>query len=498
MFFSSIYLVPYITVLMKRKGLFLVTALLIMTLGSLYTYIVPKYYEASCTVFIEKSVITQLVQGIAITPSMDDSLKVLTSVLRSRTLIQKAVQEVDFKLKTRSDAEIEKLITELQMNTQIKVANKDQFRVIFKYTDPVIARDYVNALVRNYIDAETSSKKTASSDASTFLTEQIATQKQKMMEIEAEVSQFKNSKNAVVNLDAGQLFSEINQEQQKIFDLQLRRKQLEEEKKYVSSASDPSRQKLVALLKRLDELRAQYTENYPEIINAKTQIEALQEELKLKKPPNVQVGVSKDIWKIDSELKAIQENEASIQHHIAENRGLLASIPSSKNVLEKLEAAKATQKTTHDLLAMRNNQVEMSMQMGLQEMGTKFKIVDPAVTPITPVSPNRKKLLLFSIVMGFAGGAGILLLLEKLDNSVKLVDALKPLGLPILAVIPLIKSIEEVHAEQRRDMKIFAMGSAYFSLILMVLLMELLGIGLVEEIVVKLHLPQMFASLFKG
>lgn len=498
MFFSSAYLAPYIAVLMKRKELFLVTAFVVMTLGTIVTYCVPKKYEAACTVFIEKSVITQLVQGIAITPSMDDSMRVLTSVLRSRALILKVLQNININLQGRSEVEIEQLITMYQANTLIKYANKDQFRVAFKHTDPVLARDYVNTLVRLYIEAETSSKKAASSDANAFLNEQIAEQNKKMAEIEAEVSQFKNSKRAEITLDAGQLFREISQAQQKLFDLQLRRKQLEEERKYVVSATDPSRMKLAALVKRLDELRAQYTESYPEIVNVKSQIEALEEELKGQKIPHSQLMVSREVWKIDAELRAIQENEASVRRHMAENKDLLASIPSSKNLLEKLEATRATQKSTHDLLAMRNNQVEMSMQMGLQEIGAKFKVIDPAITPLKPVSPNRKKLLMLSIIAGLAGGAGLLMLFEKLDNTVKLVDSLKPLGIPIMAVIPLIKSIEEVQEERHHDMKIALVSGAYFSLILLVVMMELFGIGLFENIIIKLHLPQLLSPFLKG
>lgn len=482
---------------MKRKGLFVTTAFLIMSLGSLFTYIIPKKYEASCTVFIEQNVISQLVQGIAITPSSEASIRVLTSALSSRTLIRKVLGDVDFNLKSGSDDETEKLISALQKSTDIKVANKDLFKVNFQHTDPKIARDYVNSLVRHYIEGETSSTRTESFDASNFLTEQIETHKQKMKEIEAEVSKFKNEKSSVINLDAGQLFREINLEQQKLFDLQLRRKQLEEEKSYVKAASDPSRQKLALLLKRLDELRSQYTENYPEVLSIKSQVETLQEELKLKKAVNSQVAVPPEIWKLDAELKAVKENEISIQRHIAENRGLLASIPSSKYLLEKLEAEKATQKTMHDLLAMRSSQAEMSKQMGLQDKGTNFRIVDPAVTPVAPVSPNRKKLLLMSIAAGFAGGAALLLLLDKLDHSVKLVDSLSSFGLPILAVIPLIKSTEEVRAEQQRDLKILALSGVYFSLIIMVFLMELLGIRLFENLVIRLHLPQLFSSFFK-
>ncbi len=498
MFTSSPQIAQYIYLLAKRKGLFFVSAFVIMSLGTLFTYLVPNKYEASCTVFIEKNVISQLVQGIALTPSMDDSIRVLTSAMNSRANILKVLGDVDFDLKGRNEAEVEKLITELQRNTEIKVANRDLFRVKFKYTNAVIARDYVNSLVRHYIEENTSSKRSESTEATNFLTDQIAIYNNKMAQLESEVNQYKNEKGSIVNLDPGQLFREINGAQQKLFDLEFRRKQLEEEKNYVKEASDPSRQKLVVLLKKLDELRSQYTETYPEILSIKSQIEALQEELKVQKTPNGMLSEPRDIWKLDAELKALRANEISLQRNIAENKSLLASIPSSKTTLEKLEAARNSQKSMHDLLAMRNNQAEMSKQMGLQDKGTNFRVVDPAVTPVLPASPNRIKLLLMSIIAGFAGGMAIIMLLERLDGTVKLVDTLRPLGFPILAVIPLIKSKEEILIEKRQAFNIYVASGVSFSIFITIFLLELLKITVIQDLFIKLHLPQLVAILFKN
>ncbi len=489
----------YISLFMKRKGLFFATALAIMTLGIIYTYVIPMKYEANSTVFIEKNVINELVKGIAISPSMDDSIRVLTTALSSRTLVLKVIGDVDFNLKTKSDAEIEELVTEIQKNTEIKVADKNIFRVKFRFHDPRIARDYVNSLVRNYIEEQVASKRTESYDATNFLTQQIESFKEKVAQTESDVNRFKNEKSASVILDAGQLFREISLAQQKLFDLQLRRKQLQEEKIYVKSATDPVRQKLKVLQRRLEELQTQYTDIYPEIITVKSQIESLKKEAGIPAEPGSPASDSPpEIWKIDAELNAIKENELSIQQHMSENRKLLSSIPASKNSLEKLEAAKATEKTMHDLLSLRSNQAELSKQMEIQDKSVSYRIVDPAVTPVTPVSPNRKKLLLMSMAAGLAGAAGLLLLLDRLDDSVKLVDSLKPLGFPILAVIPFIKSEDEIRVYKERSFKVYVASGVYFSLILTVFLMEILGISIMQKLFLKLHLPQLFSGFFKG
>ena len=56
----------YVRLLMRRKRLLVLMTLLAMTLGVFISYSLPKKFEAKSTVFIEQSVISDLVKGIAI------------------------------------------------------------------------------------------------------------------------------------------------------------------------------------------------------------------------------------------------------------------------------------------------------------------------------------------------------------------------------------------------------------------------------------------------
>ena len=94
--------------------------------------------------------------------------------------------------------------------------------------------------------------------------------------------------------------------------------------------------------------------------------------------------------------------------------------------------------------------------------------------PIRPISPDRIKIILIGMAMGLAGGLGVLMLRDNLDRSVKEVSTLKVLNVPVLAVIPLMKSEEDTRLERRRDVRLYIMGGLYFSLIVAVLVLETL------------------------
>src|SRR6185369_17420794 len=131
-------------------------------------------------------------------------------------------------LKKGGEAEQEKLIKEIQDNTQIKIKDKEGLFVIsFQDKSPKIARDYVNALVRRYIDENTSSKREESYGATKFVSEQLTTFKEKLDKSEEAANAFKSGPGSVASVDPSLLLKDINDSQQRLDELRIRQTQLE-------------------------------------------------------------------------------------------------------------------------------------------------------------------------------------------------------------------------------------------------------------------------------
>src|ERR1039457_72445 len=493
---SNLEFNKYLAVLLKYKKIFIIVSLSIMTRIFLISYLLPKKYEASSTVFIEKNVITDLVKGIAITPSMEDSLRVLRYAINSRTMVLKVLSELDVNLKAKNDAQLEAMLRNIQNNVDIKQRDKDLFIISFQHEDPKFSRDYVNTLIRIYIEENVSSKRGESFGATKFLSEQIGTYKEKLDKADADVNKFKNERSGVVSLDEGRLFTEINNAKEKLYDLQLRRSILEGQQKVTKTAADPLKSTLKLLQRKLSELRIEYTENYPEIIRIKADIENIKEQIKDGKGTESNASPEADeSLKVQEELNAIKTYEDSLQHHIEMNQRLLSSIPNAKADLDKLVAEKNNQKQMFDQLYMRHNQSEVSKQMELQDKSTTYRIVDPAVTPIKPASPNRVKTMLIGIISGLAAGMVVLLVLDFFDQSVKTTDSLKSLGYNLLAVIPKIIDEGEMLAERKKDLKLFYYGGAWISVLLLVLAVESIGWTFIDTTINMTYLPHLGAKV---
>jgi succinoglycan biosynthesis transport protein ExoP len=460
----------------------------VMTIAVVLGYLLPKKYEAKCTVFIEKNVISELVKGIAVTPSLDDTVKVLTYAISSRTLVSKVLNELNANAKSMSDATLESTIAELQKNTDIKVKDKEGLFIIsFNDKNPNFARDYVNTLVRRYIEENLSSKREESYGATTFLSDQIKTFKQKLDSAESELNNFKSDKGAAIAVNEGDIQKEISAGQQRLDDLSVRRSQLEAMRNQLRR-NDPVKSRILALQKRLDELRVEYTDNYPEVLKVKADIESAKLEMSRKSnrtsPDSSDV---RELEKIEAELRAVRNSEENQRALLATSRSLLREGPGAKASLEKLEQQRNNVKNVYEQLFARHSQAEVSKQMEVQDKTTTFRIVDPAVTPIKPVSPNRVKIILMGIAAGIGLAFAMLVGIDRFDPAIRDIDGLKCMDLPVIAVIPRLRVEEEVRKERRRDFRLYQAAGCYFVVILLILVTEALDLSVVDRVVSLLN-----------
>ena len=476
----------YLQLVARNKERFVVVALIIMTLVFAISFLMPRKYQASSTVFIEKNVISELVKGITVTPSMEDTIKVLTYAITSRTLLAKVVDNLDLNL-SKNERDAEELIKKLQANTKVKVKDNNLFTISFSDQNPRVARDFVNTLVRLYIEENMSSKRGESYDATKFLSEQIENFNSKLEKAEAEVNAYKREKGGIISIDEGKLFEEINIAQQKLYDLELRRRQLEGMRQITKSSSDPLQSRLSALQKRLEELRVEYTESYPDVVKVKGDIETVKAQIVARGGAEPQPLEPQELAKIESEVAAIKITEQGLRRYIGTNRSLLQSIPSAKAGLDKLELEQKNQKEIYDQLFARHGQSEVSKQMEVQDKSTTFRIVDPALLPVKPSSPDRLKIMLMGIFGGIAGSFGLLFLLDQLDHSVKDLSFAKSLGAPVLGVIPRMQDPVQEARKRRRSVRLFAAAAVYLLLMLCFPAMELIGVPYVDQLLDRIH-----------
>ena len=383
------------------------------------------------------------------------------------------------------------MLMNFQERTDIKFKDKEGlFIVSFSDKDPLVARDFVNTLVRRYVEENIASKRQESYGATEFLGEQISTVKAKLDEAEARVNSYRREKGEMIGQSEGLVLSEIGDAQRRLSELGTNRHHLESLLS-IAKRNDPQKNKLAALQRKQEELGLVYTDNHPEVIEVKNEIASVKEQMQSGSASERAAAPSLEVEKIAMELNSLKENENNQRRFLATKKAQLRSIPAARTGLDELEREKNSQKLLYEQLVSRHGQSEVSKQMEVQDKSTTFRIVDPAVVPTRPFSPQRVKMILMGIVGGLAISFGFLLFLDHIDKSVRNVGSLKSLGIQVLAVVPTIENPVELLATRKRDYWFYGVSTACFLLILAAVPIELLrylSIDLFNAAEIKTHL----------
>jgi capsular exopolysaccharide synthesis family protein len=138
---------------------------------------------------------------------------------------------------------------------------------------------------------------------------------------------------------------------------------------------------------------------------------------------------------VEATIQALSPKVSALNKIVDEYNQELEKIPERSLKLARLErAAQLDEKIT----LMMKEKFEESRINEVGQLGS-VRIIDPAKPTYIPIKPQKKKNILFGIIMGLGLGIGITFLLEYFDNSVRSIEDIKKSGMSILGSIPIIK-----------------------------------------------------------
>jgi polysaccharide chain length determinant protein (PEP-CTERM system associated) len=469
----------YVRLLLRRKRLLVLVTLLVMTLGVAISYVLPKKYEAESTVFIEQSVISDLVKGIAITPSMDAKIRVLSLSMLSRETLSKVLRILDKDIQLTSDAQREAYLEALRKRIDIKLdEKKGVFFISFTDSDPRFARDLVNTITQVYIESNTASKRGESLEATRFLADQIESFKKRIDAVEEEINIYKAEHGMQLAVDDTMVRFEIAEAEKKLEYIRARRFELETQERLMPSGGGQG-SALADMQRQLAGLLTTYTENHPKVVRLKGEIAALRAN---PQAPVGNSGAALTRGLIKAELEANKAQEEAQIKDIEDKRQLLREIPTIRTSLNELLRKKDNETQIYSQLVTRYGQSEVSKQMEMENKSMTFRIVDPAVLPEKPVSPNRPLIMLGSLVAGLGAGMALIILPYMMGGAVNSMSDLRALNLRVLAVVQVIPKPEEEKARKKEDRLFLAGAAAYFSLLLFVFALEFMDTPYMERL----------------
>ena len=450
----------YRHVLLKWKWTAVVFCLVCITAAAAYSFLVPPVYTAHGTVWIEgESNILPFedVQSFG-TGTAGSNLSSHVRVLRSRTLASDTIDKLklyddpDFagkpkKGQVRPDPADpiyrEKLVQ--GFIDSIAVAYQDRTSLVdvsFSSRSPKLAADVLNALFDGYIELIVSKRYAASEQASKFLNDQIAQLRDEIGERERELNEYGSQRDilplssaeapAVERIgDVSRALTEATLEKINRLNYynQLKNAPLGEIPNVPeNSLIQRLREQYITLSRQYATRLATVSPEYPEMQRLKSELDSATEAL-----ANETQNLIRNAY---TDYQAALRKEQSLQRLLDDQKNEAYKASSNSVVYNSLRVELDNRKSLLETLSKRQSETDVSASLkGLEALNVW--IVDKADFPLSPSFPDKKRTLLLSFLFGLAGGIGLALGLEFLNNTVKTSkDVTNAVGLPTLGSIP--------------------------------------------------------------
>jgi capsular exopolysaccharide synthesis family protein len=458
----------YLRFLRKHKHSILVTLVIVFTISVISTLRATRFYQAASKVAISPA--NQNILGLKNFEDIpdydfDEELETETAILRSDALASQVISAMRLDRDSRfsgpkptaptSDEALS--ISDIENDSSKTAALLGAFRsgltvqvipgsrliqVNYTHSDPRLAADIVNALVRVFIEENFKTKYESVTQTSDWLTKQLADLQLRMQTSEEKLVRYQRD-HGIVGIDDKQniVISKLDELNRELTAAESDRIQKEADYR-LASEGDPStfaklkndgsslidklQEKTADLDTQLAQLTTQFGPGYPKVLELKNQLKQVQTEIAAEKT-RMQTKL-RDAYLAAAEQERLLRAEFEAQKKQA-NQLNESSIEYS---LLKRDAD-SNRELYQDLLQKLK---EAGVSAGLKS--SNIRVVDVARTPTSPISPNVHRNLTLGFLIGLGLGIALAFVLENMDRTVRNLEELAGTSaLPVLGLIPL-------------------------------------------------------------
>jgi non-specific protein-tyrosine kinase len=139
-------------------------------------------------------------------------------------------------------------------------------------------------------------------------------------------------------------------------------------------------------------------------------------------------------------LASLQEQHSALRGQLP---GLLTRVnasPRHEQALGQLARDYTSAKTQYEAALVKQADLKRTAQVDRVTQSVVFRIIEPALPPLDPYSPNRLRLLLVGALAALAAGTGMAFVREQSDTTFKDAEDFEaPTGLRVLTIVPRIE-----------------------------------------------------------
>jgi len=331
------------------------------------------------------------------------------------------------------------------------VRNSQLVAISFESTDPKLAADVPNTLAEIYIENDLEAKLAMTNKAAGWLTKRLEGLRKKLSESEKTLQQYIESR-GLVNVSGVKTLAtkQIEETAGTLVEAHLQLAKIENVYKQVqklrgqsSSAFEsipaivnhPLIQNLkeaeLEAARKVSELRERYGQKHPQIVAAQAELKATKK--------HIATQIRRAVDRITKEYDLARANVRTLENILEQNKNTIQAINRKEYQLSALEREVEVNRKLYDLFFTRFKETDASQDVQALQ-STVGRVIEPAIIASIPYKPQKKRIVVISLILGLLFSTLLAFFLEYLDNTLKNPEDIEQkLGLPLLTALPKLK-----------------------------------------------------------
>jgi capsular exopolysaccharide synthesis family protein len=493
---NEVSLNAILEMLQRRKRTVLIAMTLATAAAALYAFARTDQYRAEVLMSVEPAAAQDYLRPVDGSPpaNIQEKLWLIRESLFNPTVVQTVIEEFHLsanespaeqwwvnairntkagiahflkKLNPRSSVALtdsqqrEELQERVKSRIDVRVEAADAFSIGFEAADRVQATDAANRLAELLVQNTARASEQRAGSAAGFLETEVSRVKAALDEQRERIQGYQRSaadqlpEQMTANLKLletleGQLLIKKDQ----ISDEQARRAAVVEEMKELASqgileapaALSPAAAKLETQKARLNELRARYTPQHPEIKAAEAEIRDLERAVAANPTRNTgdptparlrYMQLKAEQEAIDRRLTGYQQQQQALAPQIAGYRSRVNAAPEHERRLKDMTRDYDETRAQYQSLLEKQNRAQLEERLEQTTQSTMFSVVRPAQYPLEPFAPKRGRIILLGLLSGLVIGLFVAMFAEYRDTTYKTAEDFQTsVSLPVLGIIP--------------------------------------------------------------
>ena len=322
--------------------------------------------------------------------------------------------------------------------------------ISFQHPDPQLTAKIVNAISDTFAYSNLEKKTETNASAGDFLQQRVAELQSNIRSDEERLVNYAKG-HQILSLDGSQntVVERLAGLNQQLLQAENERKLAEAEFRAAKApgaasalatkdakALEDLEGKLGQLKQKRQELLVENTEEWPEVRETNQQIAAIEKQLSDQRTRGTTVLTTN----LETKYRQALDREKSIRDAFNKQRGETLTQNEAAINYRIIQQEIETNKQLLDGLLQRSKENDVV----LAGTPNNIYVVDYAVTPEAPIGPQRMRTILMVLFLALAGGVGLAIFLEYMNDSVRSTeDVERWLRLPSIGVIPRIGGVSK-------------------------------------------------------